>query len=236
MNNLEIIKVNKNKLIAHRGLFSNKNGIPENSLKAFDLAIKNGYSIELDVQLTKDNQLVVFHDENLKRMTGLNEQIRNLSYLELKKLNLLNTKYTIPTFKEVLKLVNGKVSLLIEIKNKTRNDILEIQLMKELSQYYGEYWIQSFNIHSLLKIRKKYPNQKLGILVGDTKKRYRLFPIIHKIDFVSCNINCINDKTISKYHRKNKKVFIWTVKGTHDISKYITKCDQLIFEKFNDNI
>ena len=85
--------------IAHRGLF-NRN-YPENSLGAFENAVKNNFGIELDVQFTKDKKVVVFHDDNLKRMTKDKRNVNELTYKELKNLKLLDTNETIPLLEEV---------------------------------------------------------------------------------------------------------------------------------------
>lgn len=93
-------------LIAHRGMYNEANGIPENSIKAFELAISYGYSIELDLHILKDDTVVVFHDDNLNRMTGVNKDLKNLTYSDIKDLKLQNTNYHIPLFKNVLDLVD----------------------------------------------------------------------------------------------------------------------------------
>ena len=82
--------------IAHRGFFDNKNGIPENSLPAFQKAVDAGLGIELDVQLSKDGYLLVFHDEDLKRMCGVDKKIRELNYAEIQQYTLLDTQERIP--------------------------------------------------------------------------------------------------------------------------------------------
>ena len=94
-------------LIAHRGLHYN---YLENTLGAFKEAIKNNYIIELDVRLTKDKKVIVFHDNNLFRITGINKNINESTYEELKEI------INIPTLQEVLNLVSGKVTIIIEIK------------------------------------------------------------------------------------------------------------------------
>ena len=96
------------KIIAHRGVFNNKD-IPENSLKSFREAVKLNYDVEFDIHLTKDNILVVFHDDNLKRMTGSDKNIQDCTYDEIKDLKLLNTNEHIPTLDEVLKVIDNKV-------------------------------------------------------------------------------------------------------------------------------
>ena len=103
--------------IAHRGLHNNN--FPENSLGAFENAIKNSYPIELDVHLIADGTLAVFHDDTLARVCGKDGYVKNLTKSELKNYKLLGTEYCIPTLDEVLNLVNGQVPLLIEIKNTT---------------------------------------------------------------------------------------------------------------------
>lgn len=104
-------------LIAHRGLHDVNGGIVENSIESFKLAIDKKYIIELDVHISKDGEIVVFHDDNLNRVTGVNKKISEVTYDEIKKLKLKNTDSYIPTLQEILMLVDGKVPLLIEIKN-----------------------------------------------------------------------------------------------------------------------
>ena len=91
-------------MIAHRGIFDNKQ-IPENSLLSFSKAIQLNYPIELDVQLTKDKQLVVFHDLSLERMCGTEKFISDLTLQELRNYSLLSTDEKIPSLQEVLDLV-----------------------------------------------------------------------------------------------------------------------------------
>src|SRR6478752_8894964 len=98
--------------IAHRGLFDHPI-IPENSLSSFKQAIEKGYAIELDVRLGQGGQVVVFHDEDLERATGVNGAV---SHIPLENLRLWNSQESIPTLKETLTLVNGRVPLYIELK------------------------------------------------------------------------------------------------------------------------
>ena len=102
--------------IAHRGYFDVNKGIPENSLPAFQRAVEKGYGIELDVQLTKDKQLVVFHDETLTRMCGVDKKVRDCTYKELQQFRLQGSKETIPLFTEVQKIVTSDTPWIIEVK------------------------------------------------------------------------------------------------------------------------
>ena len=109
--------------VAHRGLHDEKNGIVENTLPAFAAAVEAGYNIELDVQLTRDGKLVVFHDDNFKRVCGLDADVDSLDYDYIKK----NVRFTadpspetyVPLFSEVAALCVGKVGIMIEIKKKS---------------------------------------------------------------------------------------------------------------------
>ena len=101
---------------AHRGLFDNKSEAPENSLAAFRKAVEAGYGIELDVQLSKDKKLVVFHDATLKRMCGVSGNVWDYTLEELKQFRLADSKETIPTFEEFLEVVDGRVPFILEYK------------------------------------------------------------------------------------------------------------------------
>ena len=134
------------KIIIHRGKL-NKN-IVENTIFGFLKCINKGYIIELDVRLLKDNTIVVFHDINLKRLCNINRAIESYTYSELKNIKIKN-KYSIPTLKSVLNIIDGKVPILIDIKGNINNYKLEDGLLKVLANYYGEVYIQSFQVRSL---------------------------------------------------------------------------------------
>lgn len=158
------MKINGN-IIAHRGVYDNKN-IPENSIEAFKKALSYKYPIELDVQLTKDNILVVFHDFTLTRMTTNTNYIQDMKYEDIKKINLLDTKEIIPKFKDVIKIVNEEVLLDIEIKNTNRiKDTCDI-LINELSGYKN-FILKSFNPQIVNYLKKKSPNLEVGLLITD---------------------------------------------------------------------
>ncbi|MBO5909905.1 MAG: glycerophosphodiester phosphodiesterase, partial [Clostridia bacterium] len=146
---------------AHRGVHGE---YPENSIPAFEKAVKMNLGIELDIHITKDNKLVVFHDDNLKRMTGEDEYIKFLTYEQIKSYKLKDGEYTIPLLNEVLKTVKGRVPILIEIK--TNNDMKRLvpQLKQELESYEGAVFIQSFNPFVLRRCYKAMPNILRGQL------------------------------------------------------------------------
>lgn len=131
--------------VAHRGLHSRDMSVPENSLEAFRLAAEAGYGIELDVQFSRDKQVVVFHDDTLDRVCGVHARVDELDYAELKKLSLCGTSCTIPLFTEVLDVIGGRSPIICELKNGRSNRELCEKTYEILCSYRGEVCIESFN-------------------------------------------------------------------------------------------
>ena len=131
--------------IAHRGLHGLEENTPENSLAAFRAAIQHGYAIEIDIHLTADGEVVVFHDDDTVRMCSVDGKPEEMTLAELKRLRLDDTAETIPTLSECLALVDGQVPLLIEFKCGARTCTALCEKANELlSNYRGAYCIQSF--------------------------------------------------------------------------------------------
>lgn len=233
MKKLEMLKFS---LIAHRGIHNDE--IPENSIAAFENAIYKKFMIELDVHLLKDKQIVVFHDDNLKRMTGIDKNIKDCTYEELKKINL-NNNSSIPLLDDVLKLINGRVPVLIELKYDQKVGKLEKELTKILDNYNGDFAVQSFSPLSVFWFKKNRSNYIRGQLLTNNYKAnfiikflydHMIFNKITKPDFISYNIKGLPNKNISKI--KNKIILLgWTVKNQEEYDKYKNECDNLICEK-----
>jgi len=232
-----------NKYIAHRG-FHNEEA-PENSLGAFQNAIDKGYAIELDVQLIEDNTVVVFHDELLARATGKDGYLRNLKSENLKDYNLFGTSYTIPTLEEVLKLVDGKTPLLIEVKNTGKVGELESALLKVLENYNGEFAVQSFNPYVLEWFLNNAPHILRGQLSSSFKgeklsfiKKFILrrmsFNKRNKINFISYEAKSLPNRYVRKF--KNMPLIAWTIRSQTEYLKVAGFCDNVIFENFEPRI
>ena len=228
----------KDKIIAHRGIYDNKI-VFENTLEAFKLAIKKDYIIELDVHLTKDKKIIVFHDTNIKRITGINKTIENSTYQELNNQNTIH----IPTLKEVLDLVSGKVPLLIEIKSNNKVGELETKIMNILKKYNGKYAIQSFDPKVLYWFKTNYPNIIRGQLASKFRKTKltpikkiilsnMLLNIITKPQFISYKYNELSITKIKKYKKKKITVIGWTITNLVEFNHYKKYYDNLICEKF----
>ena len=130
---------------AHRGLHSRDRAIPENSVEAFRLAAEEGYGIELDVQLSKDGHVVVFHDDTLDRVCGVSSRVDEKTLEELQDMRLCGSEYTIPLFSEVLDIIKGRGPLIVELKNGRRNRELCEKTYALLENYKGDVCIESFN-------------------------------------------------------------------------------------------
>ena len=223
-------------IYAHRGIFDNEN-IVENTIRAFREALKISVNIELDVRVTKDKEIVVFHDKDLKRLTGIDKDVKDLTYDELTKITLLNTRDTIPKFEDVLKLVDGKVKILIEFKEFFSREILK-KIDGLLLDYSGEVLLQSFNPFFIKKIAstslKRYEQ---GILLTNKYKGLRkcfydvyIYKYILKkrsYDFIACPKELVFD--VRKV--TDKKIFIWTIKTKDEFVKYKKYSNNLICEK-----
>lgn len=130
---------------AHRGLHSRDMRVPENSLEAFRLAAEAGYGIELDVQLSKDGRVVVFHDDTLERVCGVQGRVDQYSLHELRQMSLCGTEQRIPLFSDVLAVIRGRGPLIVELKSGRRNRELCEKTYKLLTGYRGDVCIESFD-------------------------------------------------------------------------------------------
>ena len=220
------IKKYKNLIVAHRGIHDNKI-IPENSISSFKKAVEKNIPIELDLHLTKDKHLVVFHDDNLLRMTGEDKYIKDLTLNEIKQLYLLNTKEKIPTLEEALALVNKKVLLDIELKNTDRIKELVNVTLEKLNKYQGDFIIKSFNAKIIKYMKKKNPSYTYGLLLSSNhpNKLYNWFTKskillkYYKPDFLAISKKLITNKNI-QYYYKTHPIFIWTIKSKKELEEY----------------
>lgn len=159
----------KGRFYAHRGLHNNQSEAPENSMVAFKKAVEAGYGIELDIQLTKDKQVVVFHDDFLQRVCGVEGKIADYTYEQLQEFRLCQSEEKIPLFTEVLKLVDGKVPLIVEFKGNNSTDTSLCPIgAKILEQYKGLYCVESFNPLMVAWYRKNLP----GVARGQLSERF----------------------------------------------------------------
>ncbi len=231
---------------AHRGLYDNEHGIPENSMAAFRRAVDKGYGIELDVHLTADNQLVVFHDDTLTRMCGMNKKISSFLYSDLMQLRLLGTEEGIPLFKDVLELIDGKVPLIIELKVDGSNQNLLCPLVWQLlSRYKGDYCIESFHPFVLQWFKRHEPQVVRGQLSCNFFKENPHCDVVLFLmsnlmtnffthpDFIAYKYLDLDNPAVI-YNRKLFHIMtvVWTIPGKPTYDRFKNKVDAMIFEGF----
>lgn len=230
---------------AHRGLWDLSEGIPENSMPAFRRAVEQGFAIELDVHLTKDHRLVVFHDDSLKRVCGVSGTPESKTLAELRRLSLSGTEEHMPTLQEVLGLVRGRTPILVEIKQPAVHSEICRYLEPVLSAYDGPYLIESFNPMALRSYRKLNPCPLFGLLSERYPASLKLNPLakilsttlmfnaICRPDFIAYNFRT-DDVTSLMLMRKlfHVPLFAWTVRKPSEYKNCAARYDAVIFEKF----
>jgi Glycerophosphoryl diester phosphodiesterase len=205
---------------AHRGLFDTANGIPENSLAAFENAVKHGYGIELDVQLTKDEVVVVCHDRNLKRLFGMEGDIKSLNYVDVAFL---------PTLEQALKTVGGKTPLIVELKSYNRIYLLAAKVRDILKGYRGAYCVESFDAKIVRWFRLNAPDTIRGQLVSKSAAVWRCF--ISKPDFIAAKIG-MEKGCVIKWLKKRFALFTvaWTARTAGEMKTAKRSYNLQIFE------
>ena len=232
--------------ISHRGLFDNNTNAPENSLAAFRLAVAHNFGIELDVQITADKKLVVFHDNTLERMCGVNKKVIECNYNELKKYKLAMTNERIPLLDEVLDIVAGKVPLVVEIK--TTEELIETTqlIAKRMDSYGGIYCVESFHPLAIEWYKKNRPNIIRGQLSDDFFKTKENLNFFKKIILSSLLMNNHSRPDFIAYNFRHKdqisykicrfifktKNFAWTVRSQSELNYVKKTFDVLIFDSF----
>lgn len=237
----------KGVLYAHRGLHDNFSPAPENSMAAFRKAVDAGFGIELDVQLSKDKVPVIFHDATLDRICGVEGWVEDYTYEELQRFSLCKTAEKIPRFEDFLKLVDGRVPLIIEYK--IHGGLTEVCPIadKLLQTYKGPYCIESFHPLALLwyrRNRKQIVRGQLAdnfIKAGETALSPFLYFVLHhllfnfltKPDFIAYNHFLYRDlsRRLCR-HLYRAPAAAWTIKNEVELEKSRREFDMFIFDSF----
>lgn len=235
----------EHRFFAHRGLHNNEGDNPENSMKAFRMAVDAGFGIELDVQRTKDGIPVIFHDFTLDRMCNHEGRLDTFTYEELSKLKLGQSEERIPRLDEFLEMVGGRVPLIVEFKIDNIDMTLCHIVDKMLRQYKGLYCIECFNSFPVMWFRRHHKEVVRGQL-ADAFIRTReytqplfffvqnlLFNCLSKPDFVA--YNHLNENVLSRRLCRNlfkNTAAAWTIKSSEDLRTAKDQFDIFIFDSF----
>jgi len=228
---------------AHRGLHTEDGRIPENSLPAFAAARQGGYGVELDVQFSKDNQVVVFHDVDLKRVCGVDANVNSLDWKELSELKLFDTEERIPLLTEVLEVLDD-TPIIVELKPSGAMNTKLCEETFKILRKQGKCWcMESFDPRIGAWFRKNAPDVLRGqlscppmdfsgiskiqsILLGNLLTNFMSRP--HFIAFS----NTPRPLTVKLCHIMKPMKAIWTVLPTADIAECERENDTVIFEYY----
>jgi glycerophosphoryl diester phosphodiesterase len=223
--------------IAHRGLHDRREQRPENTLAAFNAAAEAHYGIECDVHLSSDGIPIVFHDNELERLTGTGGRVRERTAAELGDLRILGTAEWIPTLDELLSLVAGRVPILIELKSIRGNDEgLAFSVVERLSDYPGPAAVMSFEPELIAEVKAADSSLCRGLTaIGRwrTASAYMSVARDLDVDFVSYAINDLpTPMPIIWRYLFGVPLICWTVRTPAQAKKAARWTDQITFEGF----
>jgi glycerophosphoryl diester phosphodiesterase len=237
--------------LAHRALHDLEAGRPENSRAAMRAAMERGYGIELDVQLSADNQAMVFHDDDLGRLTARKGLVRQHDAATLAKIPLKGGDEGIPTLPEVLDLVAGKVPLLIEIKDQDGKlgravGELEQAVAKALKGYGGPVALMSFNPHSVAALAEAAPDVPRGLTTCNfsianwrgipraTLVRLRGIPDYDRVgaSFISHQASDLKRARVSEIKAAGGAILCWTIRSPKAEAKARLVAGNVTFEGY----
>lgn len=242
--------------IAHRGLHDRGRGIIENSASAFEAACRAGYTIECDVQLSRDGIPMIFHDDDLDRLTGETGPVGNRTMAELASYRLLDSAADDrpQSFAEFLKQVNGRVLLQIELKQQfstAATQVLAQTVLDALATYRGPVTIESFDPNLLIALRKRGARMPLGIVTYgydieewdqglSAQTRFILRHLLHwpltRFDFISCMDRSLDLPAVKAFRAMGVPVTTWTITSPAQALATVGKADQIVFEGFEPSL
>lgn len=234
--------------VAHRGLHDAARGIVENSRTAIAAAIDRGYGIEIDVQLSADGEVVVFHDHQLDRLTGVHGTVAAQTAARLRQFVLLDTSDHIPMLQDVLDLVDGRSPLLIEMKSAFDGDTrLADACAARLSHYSGPFALMSFDPDLIAHLRRRAPRILRGIVAQgrynphawpglSSAQRCAMPHLLHwpwtRFDFIAYRTGDLEKVAPRLARSLGVPVFTWTVRSHEEEARARSLADQIIFEGF----
>jgi glycerophosphoryl diester phosphodiesterase len=228
-----------------------KHGRPENSRAAIEATIAAGYGLEIDVQLSSDGSAMVFHDYDLKRLAKDKGPIQQRSAADLGRVILRGSSEGIPTLREVLDLIAGRVPVLIEIKDQdgimgANVGRLEQAVARDIAKYEGPLGVMSFNPHSVQQMAIHAPNVARGIVTSaytaddwpllpkGTRDRLRNVPDFDTVraSFISHEIEDLGAARVADLQTRGADILCWTVKSAAQEKEARKVADNITFEQY----
>ncbi len=223
--------------IAHRGYHDMNRTVWENTLSAFSRAVEAGFAIECDLQYAADGVPVVFHDDKLDRLCAIPGDVRAKTSVELGMLSIGGTKDKVPTLAQLLKLVAGRVPLVIELKGRKDDDegfvasVLEI-----IEDYDGPIALMSFDHWLLKELKELGAPRPVGLTAGGIEPETFF---VHEeamqlgLDFISYFYGDLPNPFITKERKAGIPIITWTVRDRQAVEKTFAEADQMTFEGFD---
>ena len=236
--------------LAHRALHDLTDQRPENSRAAIDAAIRAGYGIEIDLQLSADGQAMVCHDYDMRRLTGLKGPVQTRTQAELGAIPLTGGDGTIPTFSEVLAVVDGQVPLLVEIKDQDgalgdNVGVLEQATARALDGYAGPVAVMSFNPHAVQALARFAPDVPRGLVTCDfapedwpapkpVLDRLRDIPDFDRVgaSFISHDRNDLTNPAVQALRAQGHPVLSWTIRSPEEEAAARRHAENITFEGY----
>ena len=223
--------------IAHRGFHDMNHAIWENTLAAFSRAADAGFAIECDVHIVADGNIVVFHDDTLDRLCGISGDVRDRTSAELGLLTIGGTAERIPTLKQMLKLVDGRVPLVIELKGRQgEDDGFAETVLDDLEGYKGHVALMSFDPWVLKDLKVAGSPYPLGLTAeGDQPERFFAHDEAMQLglDFISYHYGHLPNPFITAQRKLGIPVITWTVRDEAARRHTFEQADQMTFEGFD---
>jgi glycerophosphoryl diester phosphodiesterase len=213
---------------AHRGLHDSATFI-ENSFVAFAAALERGAGIECDLRLTADNHIVVFHDADALRLCGSHAVIARSTLAELARFSVSNRP--IPTLRQLLKLVDGRVPLLLEAKIDERFWRFGPALLAALGAYGGAYGVMSFDPRLPRWLKTNAPHIRRGLVIADRLSPVRRWwaMMLADPDFLAIDRAALNQPWVERARRR-LPIYSWTIRSAADRAAAEPFADALIWE------
>jgi glycerophosphoryl diester phosphodiesterase len=236
------------KPIAHRGLHNQKKAIVENCESAFAAAIKHGYAIECDIELTKDGEAVVFHDDEIDRVMDDKGLVKTFTAKELKNKKYKQGKDQIQTLGELLEQVDDRTTLVIEIKSLWDEDMtLTRRALHVLAHYDGPFALMSFDPHIIACVAERSPVTVRGITADRvTDPYYNNLSLARRLEmqsfshlpsskphFVSFDANGLPFAAVGEIRDRGHPVICWTIRSQEQAAQALRYADQITFENYH---
>lgn len=235
------------KPIAHRGLHDEAKGLVENCEASFEAAIAHNFSIETDVELSKDGEAMVFHDDTVERVLDDFGPVKNFTVAELKKMRYRQGADRIQTLNELMEQINGRATVVVEIKSLWDDDFtLTDRTLEVLTNYHGPHCVMSFDPALIARAAAILPDTVRGITADRViDPYYNFMPVSKRLamqqlshlpetrpDFISFDFSQLPFGPVTAFRAAGNPLVTWTIRSPEQARMARRYCDQVTFEKF----